>query len=91
MRLGVNRNFGGLFVGACVLLSGCGGQEPGVNLYTDMDKSVVEPMVTQWQREVGVPIRVTYAEPGDVQKGIGLSQRLMEEKGSRAADVYWGA
>ena len=92
MKLRGDRKPSVLLLGVSVLLFGCGcnGQEPGVSLYTDMDKSVVEPMKTQWQREVGVPIRVTYADVGDVQKGVGLSQRLMEEKGSLKADVYWG-
>ncbi len=90
MRLRDYRKLGGLFLSAAVLFAGCGTQEPGVSLYTDMDKSIVEPMVTQWKREVGVPISVTYADAVDIQKGIGLSQRLMEEKGSPKADVYWG-
>ena len=79
-----------LFFGASVLLSGCTGQEPGVNLYTDMDAATIKPIVAQWEREVGVPIRVTHADAKDVQSGMGLSQRLMEEKGSLKADVYWG-
>lgn len=80
----------GLLLGASVLLSGCTGQEPGVNLYTDMDDATIKPLLAQWRREVGVPIRVTHAAAKDVQSGIGLSQRLMEEKGSLKADVYWG-
>jgi len=79
-----------LFFGASVLLSGCTGQEPGVNLYTDMDAATIKPIVAQWEREVGVPIRVTHADAKGVQSGMGLSQRLMEEKGSLKADVYWG-
>ena len=80
----------GLLLGASILLSGCTGQEPGVNLYTDMDAATIKPLLAQWQRELGVPIRVTYADAKDVQSGVGLSQRLMEEKGSLKADVYWG-
>jgi ABC-type Fe3+ transport system substrate-binding protein len=70
--------------------SGCGGKEPSVELYTDMDAAVVKPMVAQWEKEVGIPIRVTYASDAAlIEKGVGLSQRIMDEAGYKA-DVYWG-
>lgn len=77
-----------LFLPGC---GGCGGKEPGVELYTDMDAAIVTPLVAQWKNELGVPINVTYADnPALVEKGVGLSQRIMEEKDSYKTDVYWG-
>lgn len=76
--------------GVCVTFllgfAGCNSQENGVVLYTDQDRAVVEKVVKQIDADIDVPIRVEYAKPEDIQKGIGLSQRLREDRG---ADVYW--
>lgn len=69
--------------------TGCNGPEPGVVLYTDQEPVVVELLKKQIQPDVRVPIRVVYAKPEDTQSGIGLSQRLREERGAFKADVYW--
>lgn len=79
-----------LTIGAVVVgINGCNSAPPGVVLYTDQPKAVVEPIVKQMQSDVRVPINVVYAKPEDAQKGTGLSQQIRSEKGSFKADVYW--
>lgn len=77
----------GLGVVAFLIVGGgCHRAEPGIVLYADQDPQVVESLVRQIQADVGTPVRVVCATSEQVAQGIGLAQRVREE---RKADVYW--
>jgi ABC-type Fe3+ transport system substrate-binding protein len=82
-----------LLVLACLagvlLLNSCGGDKPSLVLYSDVDHSIVEPLIKDYTAKTKVQVEVTYADPKDVARGVGLSDRLRTESGSPKADIYW--
>jgi ABC-type Fe3+ transport system substrate-binding protein len=73
---------------ALTLLAGCPGK-PGIVLYSDQDRSVVEPLIKQFTAQSNLPVNVTYADADQVNSGQGLSQQIREESTSPQADLYW--
>jgi iron(III) transport system substrate-binding protein len=79
----------GMLLAALAAVTGCSGVKPGIVLYSDQDRSVVAPLVKQFEQEKGMPVQVVYAAAKDVQSGRGLSGRLRDESGAPQADLYW--
>jgi iron(III) transport system substrate-binding protein len=70
-------------------LSGCNSTPPGVVLYTDRDPAAVDAVKQQIEAEVKVRITEVRATPEEARSGVGLSQRIREERGDLKTDVYW--
>lgn len=66
--------------------SGVRGAE--VVIYTSVDEPYFTPLFQRFEKETGISVRsVTDAESS---KTAGLGEKLLAEKGSPRADVYWG-
>ena len=68
---------------------GCPGNQPTVALYSDMDQSVVAPLIEQFEQDKQIKVQVVYADPKTVAAGVGLSERIRDESDSPKADIYW--
>jgi ABC-type Fe3+ transport system substrate-binding protein len=74
---------------ALTTLAGCTGGKPGIVMYSDQDKSVVEPLIKQFSAQTNLPVNVVYADAEQVNGGQGLSQQIRQESTSPQADLYW--
>ena len=74
-----------LFVSA---LTGCTGGKPEVILYSDVDRSIVEPIAQAFEREKKIAVTVTYATPEDLKDDSGLSRRVRDETSENKIDLY---
>lgn len=80
--------FGGLISLACLLLAGCGGSSgPRVVVYCALDREFAEPVLARFQKETGIEVQAVY----DVEstKTVGLTNRLLAEKGRPQCDLFW--
>ncbi len=78
----------GMCLGIGTTLFGCVGKKPEILLYSDVDRSIVEPIVQAFEQEKKIPVTVTYASPEEVQGGIGLAKRVREEASDQKVDLY---
>jgi iron(III) transport system substrate-binding protein len=69
-----------LLVGSLV---GCGGEQDELVIYSGRSQALVDSLVTMYQQESDVPVRVRYGS--DAQ----LLAALQEEGDQSPADVYW--
>ncbi|MBI2685550.1 MAG: extracellular solute-binding protein [Acidobacteria bacterium] len=77
-----------LFALAAVGLLGCGPrQREMVTIYVSEDRVFSEPILKDFEKETGVPIRAVYDT--EEAKSTGVMNRLLAEKGNPQADVYW--
>lgn len=74
---------------ALAFLSACRARPtaPAVVLYTSVDQVYAEPIVKQFEQQMGIQVLAVY----DVEaaKTTGLVNRLIAEKGRPQADVFW--
>jgi iron(III) transport system substrate-binding protein len=73
-------------LGALALLglSGCGGEDEALTVYTGRTESLVGPLIERFTDETGVEVDVRYGDTNDLALLIGT-------EGDRSpADVYWG-
>ncbi|MFB3065373.1 MAG: hypothetical protein ACE10D_02565, partial [Planctomycetota bacterium] len=69
-------------------LSGAARAAPDeVSVYVSLDREHSERILRRFQEETGIEVDAQYDM--ERNKTVGLVQRLIEEKGSPAADVYW--
>ena len=74
---------------AAVWLAGCAGGQPTVVLYSDLDQSVVEPLLASFRQDNPIVVKVVYADPKMVASGAGLSDQIRDESEAPQADLYW--
>jgi iron(III) transport system substrate-binding protein len=77
-----------------VMLAACGGRESGegqrrVVLYSSVDDYLLRDIVRAFEEETG--IRVDLAGDTEATKTTGLVQRLLAERASPRADVWWSS
>ena len=67
------------------LVAGCG--QPGLVLYSALDQVHAEPIIRQFEKETGIPVKAIF----DVEavKTIGLVNRIVEEAPNPKCDVFW--
>ncbi len=70
-------------------LLGCPGGQPAVTLYSDMDQSVVAPLIEQFKQDNQIAVTVVYADPQKIAAGVGLSDQIRDESAAPKADLYW--
>lgn len=75
-------------LGSCADDGDAGGAEEVV-LYSSVDDALLREMVDLYERETGV--RVLLVGDTEATKTTGLVQRLIAEKGSPGADVWWSS
>lgn len=76
-----------LFLSMGLLLAGCRSTERSVVVYVSVDQVYSEPILGAFERSSGIRVRAVY----DVEaaKTTGLASRLVAEKGTPRADVFW--
>ncbi|MHC5009712.1 MAG: extracellular solute-binding protein [Planctomycetota bacterium] len=62
-------------------------KEAGVVLYCGVDQDQSRQIAEAFQAETGVPVR--YEGETEAQRSIGLAQKLLQERDSPRADLWW--
>jgi iron(III) transport system substrate-binding protein len=76
-----------VFIGA-LFLFGCGTkQQDAVTIYVSEDRVFSEPILKDFEKDTGVRIRAVYDT--EEAKSTGVMNRLLAEKNTPQADVYW--
>ena len=93
------RHFSRRLVGVCcsaawmLLQAGCGGggtpPQREVVVYTSLDQELSEPLLRAYETKTGVKVRAVYDT--EATKTAGLVNRLIAEKSSPQADVFWNS
>ena len=87
-----------VFLTVCCLLSvwtisfnGCKGKDPveQVVIYTSLDKVFSQPVLEAFEKETGIKVLAVY--DSEATKTTGLVNRLIAEKDSPRADVFWNS
>ena len=69
-------------------LLGCGTkQRELVTIYVSEDRVFSEPILKDFEKDTGIRVRAVYDT--EEAKSTGIMNRLLAEKGSPQADVYW--
>ncbi len=81
------RTFARLLVPLVLLLAGCGRSEPGVVVYTALDRDFSEPIFKAYQAAHNVEIRPKF----DIEstKTVGLTQAILAEADRPRCDLFW--
>ncbi len=77
------------FLTLLLLLAACRAKPPEVIVYTSVDQPFAEPILQQFEDQTGIRVKAVY----DVEaaKTTGLVNRLLAEKESPQADVFWNS
>ncbi len=74
----------------CLLLSpwltSCS-SDPDLVVYVSLDQEFSAPLIKEFEKETGLKVRAEFDT--EANKTVGLSRRLIEEKGNVRCDVYW--
>ena len=79
-------------ISICVFLFGCSNsntKENVVVVYTSADEPHSKPIFEFFTRETGIPVKAVY--DAEASKTVGLVNRLIAEKRSPKADVFWNS
>ena len=94
-RLGVSVQFPSRLVlfalagcAIALLFSGLLQSRPAVVLYASQDQVYAEPILKEFEREIGIRVRTVF--DGEAAKTVAIAMRLMAERGHPRCDVYWG-
>lgn len=71
-----------LLVSVALLSSACGGEEEALTVYAGRSQTLIQPLLEQFSKDTGIPIKVRYGDGTDLALGI------LEEGKSSPADVY---
>ena len=72
-----------------VFLSACSDSKPELVVYTSVDQIFSEPILKQFEKESGIQVKAVYDT--EAAKTVGLEKRLLAEKDSPVADVFWNS
>ncbi len=61
--------------------------DPDLVVYVSLDQEFSAPMIQDFEEETGLKVRAEFDT--EANKTVGLSRRLIEEKGNVRCDVYW--
>lgn len=64
-------------------------EEQQVVIYTSLDKVFSEPVLEAFEKETGIKVLAVY--DSEATKTTGLVNRLIAEKSSPRADVFWNS
>ena len=80
-----------LLVMVIVSLAGCKGKESQqqVVIYTSLDKVFSQPVLEAFEQQTGIKVLAVY--DSEATKTTGLVNRLIAEKSSPRADVFWNS
>lgn len=71
----------------------CGKEQPAtqqeVVVYTSLDKVFSQPVLEEFERKTGIKVKAVY--DSEATKTTGLVNRLIAEKDSPRADVFWNS
>lgn len=76
-----------LLVLTCLLVTGCGGKENFVVVYTSQDQVYAEEVFAGFTKHTGIPVRAVY--DSEAVKTVGLVNRIIAEKNHPQCDVFW--
>ena len=76
---------------AIITIVGCGKKDPAqqVVVYTSLDKVFSEPVLKAFEEQTGIKVLAVY--DSEATKTTGLVNRLIAEKNSPRADVFWNS
>ncbi len=78
----------GIVMVVFLVLAGCGGREGSVvTMYCSQDQPFAEGILADFTRETGIGVRAVY--DSEATKTVGLANRLLAEKASPRADLFW--
>lgn len=78
-----------IFTSSLSCKSKSNGTRRQVVLYCSVDQTVAEPVIAAFQKQTGIEVLTRYdTEAG---KTVGLIQRILAEKQSPSADVFWSS
>jgi iron(III) transport system substrate-binding protein len=85
------RFLSGLLLGLIVLMIGCSKQTDNqeVVIYTSVDQVYSANILKQFEKESGISVKAVF--DAEASKAVGLEQRLLAEKSSPRADVFWNS
>jgi iron(III) transport system substrate-binding protein len=82
-----------LCLGSIIICGGCkgkaGSKQQEVVVYTSLDKVFSEPIFKAFEKETGIKVLDVY--DSEATKTTGLVNRLIAEKDSPKADVFWNS
>ena len=61
--------------------------DPDLVVYVSLDQEFSAPLIQDFEKETGLKVRAEFDT--EANKTVGLSRRLIEEKGNVRCDVYW--
>lgn len=81
-------------IGVCVCLLGCkrssnSESRKEVVVYTSLDRPHSLPILQLFEKRTGIRVKAVY--DAEASKTVGLANRLMAEKNSPQADVFWNS
>jgi iron(III) transport system substrate-binding protein len=76
-----------LTVSALLAAPGCQRDTREVVVYTSVDQVFSEPIFKEFERETGIKVRAVFDT--EETKSTGVLNRLLAERGSPQADVFW--
>jgi iron(III) transport system substrate-binding protein len=72
-----------------VVSAGCDrSRTPELVLYTSVDQPYAEPIVREFEKQIGIKVRLV--TDTEASKSVGLAERLRAEKANPQCDVWWG-
>ncbi len=90
---GIYRRWACVVIAMAVTIIGCGKkasqQRQEVVVYTSLDKVFSEPIFGVFEKETGIKVLAVY--DSEATKTTGLVNRLIAEKNSPRADVFWNS
>lgn len=72
-----------------VALCGSCSRGSAVTLYTSLDQVYSEPIIKDFETQTGIQVKAVY--DSEATKTVGLVNRLIAEKNSPQADVFWNS
>jgi len=79
------------FLGVILLSAGCSSQadKQEVVIYTSVDQVYSSKIFKQFEKQSGISVKAVY--DAEANKAVGLEHRLLAEKNSPRADVFWNS
>lgn len=71
-----------LLVATALAIGGCGGDQTALTIYAGRSQALIQPLLEQFSKDTGIPIKVRYGDGTDLALGI------LEEGQNSPADVY---
>ena len=79
----------GAILAVLVASTGCQRPEPEVVIYVSVDESLARSVLADFSQRTGITVR--FVGDTEATKTTGLARRLLRERSSPVADVFWSS